>query len=409
MARSKERLDAAYRRLVAAAGISALGARIAREGLPLTAVLVLGASPTALGVLAAMRAAPAILTGLAAGPLVDRANRRGLMILADLLRAGLVGLVPLLAFAHALSLIGLFLIAAAVGAASVLFDMASHALVPAMVPSARLSDANAALEGVDAAGEVAGPSLAGILISLLGAPIAVGLNATTYLASGAILAIRGRGADREAHATPGPGEAPAVLSLGSGLAIAWDEPRVRPLLLMAGASSLAGGIFSAIYIVFAVRTLGLTPAMLGFTVTMGGVGGLAGAAAAPWLGRMLGLGHALLLGAVLQGAFTGLIPLAGGSPIVGMLVLMAAQLFGDAAGTVTYVLQATARQTVLPPQTLGRTAGAFAAVNGLALTIGALGGGVLGGAIGLRAAMMVSAAGLLLAPGFGMTRSLRRL
>jgi predicted MFS family arabinose efflux permease len=177
---------------------------------------------------------------------------------------------------------------------------------------------------------------------------------------------------------------------------------------MGAASSLAGGIFSATYIVFAIRTLGLTPAMLGLTVTMGGLGGLAGAAMTPWLGRRLGMGHAILLSAWLAAAFTTLIPFAGGSPVMAMLVLMAAQVFGDAAGTAEQILQASARQSILPPVTLGRTAGAFAAVNGLALTLGAIGGGFLGTALGLRPAMMISSAGLLLAPAFGLARGLRR-
>jgi predicted MFS family arabinose efflux permease len=400
---ARSTLGGRFFRLWTASGVSALGARVAREGLPLTAVLTLAASPAAVGVLAAATSAPAVLAGLLGGPFVDRRDRRRVMILADLARAALLAGVPLFALLHRLDLAVLLVVAAAVGAASVVFDMAAHAYLPSLVAPEALTQANAALEAADSVAEVAGPGLTGVLVSLLGAPLVVGLNVATYLASAAVLGGAPADAPRSPAAT---GERPA--DLWSGLRIAAAEPRVRPLLLMAAASSLFGGMFHALYIVFAVRALHLTPAMLGVTIMMGGVGSLAGAALAPRISRRMGLGRAILGASWLGAAFTALIPAAGGRPVQAMLVLMAAQVFGDAAGAAAQILQATARQTILPQETLGRTAGAFAAANGLALTLGAIGGGLLGEAVGLRPAMIVSAAGLLAAPAFALAPALLR-
>src|SRR5450432_2689895 len=157
--------------------------------------------------------------------------------------------------------------------------------------------------------------------------------------------------------------------------------------MMSVTSGLFGGFFSALYIVFAVRTLGLTPAMLGATIAVGGVGALAGAAAAPWLGARLGLGGALIAAALSSALFATIIPLAGGSPTRGMTMLMAAQLLGDAAGTAALIYAKTLRQGVLPLEVMGRVAGTFTAAGGLAMVAGALIGGELGGLGGIRPAL----------------------
>jgi predicted MFS family arabinose efflux permease len=394
----------AYLRLWSAASISSLGSRISREGLPLTAVLVLGAGPSALGLLAAVRAIPAVAAGLLGGSWVDRTDRRRVMIGSDLVRAVLLLAIPLAAFTHRLTMLELLGAAALVGAAGVLFDMASHAYLPSIVAELRLVQANAALSASDAAAEVVGPGLTGVLVSALTAPLALAVNAATYFASGAILALIPREASR---AQPAAGA--ERLDLSAGLRIALAEPRVRPLLLMAASQSLAGGVFSALYIIFAIRTLRLTPAMLGVTIAMGGAGALIGSALAARLARRVGLGPAIPLSAWAWAAFTALIPLAPGSPLAGMAVLMVAQLFGDAAGTASDILSTSARQSVLAPDTLGRTAGAFAAAEGLARALGALAGGVLAETIGMRGALAVSAAGLLAAPLWCLSRPLWRL
>ncbi|HWE99278.1 MAG TPA: MFS transporter [Caulobacteraceae bacterium] len=393
----------AFLRLWLASSISSVGARISREGIPLTAVLTLGAGPLTVGVLAAIRAGPAVIAGLAGGAWVDRSERRRLMIGADLLRAGLLIAVPIAALTHHLSLAILLAAAALVGAAGTIFDMASHAYLPSIVAPQQIVAANAALTASDAVAEVAGPGLAGVLISLLGAPVALGINAATYLASAAVLAL-----------TPGERAAPAGPSqtgvdIFEGVRLAMAEPNVRPLLLMAGSQALAGGVFSALYLLFAIRTLHLTPAMLGATIAMGGVGSLFGSALTGAAVRRLGFGPAIPLTAWAAAAFTALIPAAGGGPLTGMIVLMGAQLFGDAFATAREILGASARQSLLAPETLGRTAGAFAAVEGAAAVAGALAGGLLGQAFGLRAAMWAAAAGFLLAPLWTLGTPLWRL
>ena len=398
--------DPVFLRVWAAGGISGVGARITREGLPLIAVLVLHASPGEIGILAALRAAPALLVGLGCGAWVDRSQRRPILIAADLARAAALLLVPFAALAHRLAVAEVWLAAAAVGGLSSLFEMADHAYLPGIVERGALVRANAVLGATDSVAEIGGPALTGLLFGWLSAPLALILNSASYLASAIILG-------GVARAEPPPeamiDHAEGVLGSLKGLRLTLTSPTAGPLLGLVLTLTLFGSFFSALYIPFAIRDLGLTPAMLGLTIAVGGVGALAGAAVAPILARRQGLGVALIVTAALNALFNVFVPLAGGSPTHGMACLMTAQLLGDAAGTAVYIYVASLRQGLLPPGQLGRVAGAFAAAGGLAAIIGALAGGWLGVTFGIRPTLFAACAGMALAPLWALAAPIRRL
>jgi MFS family permease len=395
-----------FLRLWSAQSISSLGKLITREGLPLAAVLALHAGAGEIGVLAAIRAAPALLVGLTAGGMVDRARRRKVLIACDVLRAAVLLIVPVAAYTHHLVMADIWLAAALVGALSVLFDMADHAYLPSLIDRRLLIDANAKLGATESVAEIGGPAIAGALFSALTAPLAIAVNAVTYLASAAILAtIRAK----ESVAAGPQARMTWRADAAAGFQISWRDPAIRSLLLMSATTGMFGGFFSALYIVFAVTTLGLTPAMLGATIAVGGLGALAGAAIAPWLGARLGLGGALIAAAASNALFDALIPLAGGSPVRGMGMLMAAQFLGDAVGTAALIYATSLRQGLLPLEAMGRVAGAFAAAAGLAAVAGALIGGELGRLGGMRPALFVACAGLALAPIWCLASPVRRM
>ena len=391
--------DRDFMKLWAAQAVSTFGARITREGLPMTAVLALGASPATLGVLAALSYGPAFFVGLFGGGFVDRRHRRPILIAADLIRAGVLITVPIAAWLGWLSLWQVFAAAVAVGGASVLFDMADHAYLPALIGTERLVDGNSKLSATESVAELGGPALAGFLFQWLTAPFAIAVNAVTYLVSAVVL----MGISK---VEPDPEPVPPqhwVADLTQGFRVAWTEPRVRPLLLMTATNGLFGGGFAALYLLFALRTLHLSPAMLGITVAFGGLGALIGSGLAAPIARRIGAGPAILATAVATAGSALLIPLAPTAPVAGMVVLIAAQLLGDSLGTVYNILGASLRQTVLPQETLGRAAGAFKAAGGGTMLIGALAGGLLGNLIGVRETLFISAAGLALGPLIALT------
>lgn len=176
------------------------------------------------------------------------------------------------------------------------------------------------------------------------------------------------------------------------------EPRVAPLLIMSATQALFGSFYSALYTLFALRVLGLTPAMVGLTVAAGGVGALAGAIMAPRVARRLGAGPAIVVTALGAGATGLLVPLAPADPHLGMAFLCAAQVFGDCLGVIWIVLADSLRQTILPQAMLGRVAATFQAGAGALGVAGALIGGTLGGWLGPRETLYIAATGMLLAP-----------
>ena len=384
-----------------------MGARITREGLAFAAVASLAATPAQLGLLEALVRGPAIVVGLAGGGFVDRRPKRPILIGADLGRALVLATLPAAALLHRLAMGQIYLVAATVGALGVLFDIADHAYLPRLIGRARLVDGNAKLAATEGLAEIGGPALYGVLFQLLTAPLAIAVNAATYLFSAAALAtIRTR---EERPAPEARARTHPVADVRAGQAVVLANPSLATLLAVVTAQALFGAIFSALYVFYALRVLHLGAAMLGATVAVGGVAAMAGAAAAGPLIHRVGIGPAFVGCALAAGVGGVFIPLAHGAPIVGMALLMAAQLIGDSFGTVAEIAGRSLRQGLTPTALLGRVGGVFAVAPATAAIAGALAGGWLGGAIGPRAALYVAVAGVVLAVAIGLVSPLARM
>jgi len=395
-----------FLRLWAAQTVSDFGARITREGLPMMAVMGLSASPSQLGLLAALANGPAILVGLACGDFVDHTARRPILIAADLARAVVLITLPLAAWLGVLSMLQVYAAATLVGAASVLFDIADHAYLPGLVGRALVTDANARLSVTESVAEMGGPALAGVLFQWLTAPFAVAVNAATYLASALFLA---------QISTPEPPRDASRKRRGwvdgvvTGARAAWAEPRIRPLLIMTGAGGLFGGFFSALYIVFVLRGLGLSPFLLGVGIASGGVGSLVGSLLAQPIARRVGVGPAICAVGALSALGTMIVLLAPTDTLGATAALVVSQFLGDLFGVIPLILSASLRQVLLPQSMLGRVGATFRALNGAAVVTGALAGGALGQAFGMRPVLLWAIAGLMIGPLYGLFSPLGRV
>ena len=172
-----------FLRLWTAQTVSDFGARTVREGLPIMAVLTLSAGPRALGSLAAVAGAAALVVSLASGGFVDGRRRRPLMITMDLLRAAVLATLPVAAWLHVLSFVQVLVVAGVTAGLSTLFDIANHAFLPTLVKRDQLTEANARISATEGLAEMGGPAVAGVLFQWLTAPVAVVLTSVTYLAS----------------------------------------------------------------------------------------------------------------------------------------------------------------------------------------------------------------------------------
>lgn len=392
--------NADFLRLWAAQAVSALGSRLSRTALPVIAILSLGAEPADVAILAALSTAPGVLVGLAAGGVVDRSRKRPLLVGADLARAALILTVPAAAWLGALSMAQLYAVAALVGAASALFQITDNAYLPALVGPERLVEANAKLEGTEAAAEIAGPGAAGILIQVLSAPATMVADALSYLWSAALLwRIRAT----EAPAPPAPEEGgQAGGSLGEdlrvGLRHGLGHPVVGATFLAMGLQAFFSGAFFALYMLYLLETLRLDPATAGLIISVGGVGALGGSAVATILGRRLGPGPTMVLCLAVGQAGALLIPLAAGLGRLAVPALVLHQLLGDGFLVAFYVHAVSARQSMLPLGVLGRVNATLQVITGALLPAGTLAAGWIAGRIGVTAAVWIGVIGGLAAP-----------
>ncbi len=390
-----------FRRVLAGEGISNFGSMLSRLALPWLATLALAATPLQMALLLVADVAAGAAGALFLGTLVDRLAKRSVMIGTDIARAGVLGGLALLALTPWLSIWLLAAAAALTGVLSMAFELARSAWVAQSVAAARLPARNAQLSAMGSASETVAFALGGWLYQLLGAVLALAVDALSYLLSAACLWRVQGGRDRT---TPDPSAATAPAprrgfldeTLG-GIAVIRATPQLRTLatleILLAVAASIAG----TSYMIYVARDLGFGTGTLGMIFASGGLGALAGAALAPRLGRRVGSGNAMTIGLVLGAIGTLCIPLAPGATLVGAALLVAHQVVGDGGMTMFDVHDRTLRQTVVAPDMLARVDGGLRSLGRLATLVGALGGGALATAFGARLAIVVMAVLLALA------------
>jgi MFS family permease len=377
-----------FRRLWIAQTVSNAGSGVSTVAIPLTAVLLLTATPADMGVLGAASTTPALLLSLFVGVWVDRLPRRRLLIGADLGRALLLGLIPLAAALGMLRLEILDAVAFAAGTLTVVFDIAVTSYVPALVSREELVAANGQLQLGGAAAVVAGPGVAGWLVQIVGAPFAVVADALSFLASAALL---GRIATTEPAATPAGGDRHSVWrEIGEGLRAVWDDAILRPMVLSTAIGSFGGGILQAVYVLYVTRELGIAPSALGLILASGGVASMLGAGVAGTLARRVGPGVALTLGQLVVALGAAVVPLAGARPELALPLLVLGRVLFSGGLTIFSINQISLRQAITPPGLLGRVNATRRFVVFGIIPIGALISGLLGTTLGLTATLVVS-------------------
>jgi Na+/melibiose symporter-like transporter len=389
-------------RLWAAQAISAFGSRITRTALPIIAVATLGESEGIIALLASVSLAPAAVLALFAGGFVDRGKKRRILVLADLIRAAVIISLTIAWALGVLSIIHVCIVGAVVGAASALFQIADVAYLPALVERGQLVDGNSKLQTTEAFAEISGPASAGVLIAALGAPLAVVIDAASYLWSAFML-----GRIQTVEPPPGPDLAGASLSTSMwqttkdvriGMRAVFGNPIVRPHVIALVIWTASYGFFAALYTLFCLRTLGLSQATFGVIIAMGGVGSIVGAFLARPLSRALGLGPTIVVSAIVVVVSGACIPLAGGSYVLAIALLCTQQLVGDGLSVVFNIHAVTLRQTVLRREVLGRANAAITACTSGVTPIMAIAAGVIAEATSVRFAMWIGMAIPLVVP-----------
>ena len=377
--------------LWSAGTISFFGSFVTRTALPLAAIIVLAAGPLEISALRGLELFAGLLVGLVAGAWVDRLRRRPIMIGSDVGRTVLLGSIPVAAVAGFLAMPQLLVVAFAAAILTTFFDIADRSYLPTIVAKDRLIEANSALTASASAAEFAGFGISGFLIQALTAPIAIAIDAASFLVSAVLLG----GIGRHEPARPAiSAREPVLREVREGIGLVRSSPVLRALTAAHGSTHLSWGIFGTSYLLFAINDLGLPPAAIGVIAGLGGAGSFVGAAVTGRLTRRLGVGRTLLGGLVGFTIGNALIPLApSGAVVLGAAFLIGQQLIGDASGTAYDVVQVSVIQSTVRGQLLGRANATIRTFAVLLQLAGTAIGAVIAETLGVRAGLAVGVLG----------------
>jgi MFS family permease len=385
----------AFVRVWSAATISIFGSLVTRMALPFVAILVLDASAFEVALVRSIDLLAALLFGLVVGAWVDRLRRRPVMVWADLGRAVLLLSIPIAAVGGWLTLAQLLLVSFLVAILSTFFDAADNAYLPTIVERDHLVRANGALAASGSAAEFTAFGISGFLVQLLSAPIAIFIDAVSFVVSALLL-----GSIRRSEPAP-PMKAdrePVMREIREGIGVIARDPVIRAFTLASMAQATLWGVFGAIWILFAVDELGMGPAAIGVIAGFGGLSSFVGAAYAERITRRLGVGPAAIGSMLVASIGFALIPLAPASlPVLAFGFLVGQQLIGDGAVTLYDVTETSVRQARVHDRALGRVAATVQVGSVGAQLLAALGAGLLAEVIGLRATAFLAPVGTLVA------------
>ena len=380
-----------FRRLWIGQTTSTLGSSVTSVALPIVAVATLDASTFRVALLSAAAWVPWLLVGLPAGAWVDRLPRRPVMLACDLTALLLFLSVPVAAWLGVLTFGHLLAVALGAGTASVFFQTAYQVYLPSLVDGGDLADANAKVQATEAAAQVGGPGVAGLIMQFAGAVNALLADAVSFLVSVlCLLSIRAR----EPHPKRARHSSTLRQEMNEGVRFVARDPYLRVLTIFGAVSNIGLIGYQTILVVFLIREIGVSPGVVGGLAAATSLGGVLGASAATALARRFGSARTLLLAELGAAPFGLLIPLT--TPGAGLTMTVAGGFVIGTGVAVGNVLKGSFRQTYTPHGLLGRVTVSMQFINYGTIPLGALLGGALGTALGVRPAMWVITSGLAL-------------
>jgi len=383
-----------FLKLWSAETISQFGTQVSQLALPLIAAVILKVDAFQFGLLNTIEFLPFILLSLPAGVWVDRLRRRPILIAGDIGRGLALASIPIAFALNALTIWQLYIVGFTVGCLTVFFDVAYQSYLPSLVDRDDILEGNAKLEISRSGAQIAGPGVAGFVIGIVSAPIAIVLDSLSYFASAAFVFRIRKGEPpvvRPEYRDGGKG--PSMRSeIAAGLRYVLTHPYLRSIAACTGTSNLFSNIGFGILILYLVRPpLNLTAAQLGVAFSVGSVGFLAGALLANRIGGRLGVGPTIIGSAILFGPSFILVALAPASDALPWVI--AAIFLGSFGGAVYNINQVSLRQAITPPRMQGRMNATMRFIVWGTIPIGAMLGGFLGNAIGLHPTIWIGAIG----------------
>jgi predicted MFS family arabinose efflux permease len=308
------------------------------------------------------------------------------------MRAVLLFSIPAAYLAGVLRIEQLYLVVFLEGCLRALFDAAYPAYVPWLIGVDRVIEGNSRLATSSSLAEIGGPGLAGGLVQAIGAPLAIFVDAISFVVSAiSLVLIR----SREAPRPPRSSVTPVRLEILEGVRLVRRHAVLVPLTLRSIIAHVAGSFYGVLYTIYLIEDLHLSPFLLGVVVSAGGVGSLVGSFFASRVIARLGFGRALIWAAAGASILGVLTPLAGGPLPLATLMVFLPQLIGDGLQTIEGVAELSLIQGVIPDRILGRVNATLEVFShGIAYPLGALLAAALAGWIGVRGVIAIGWAGM---------------
>jgi MFS family permease len=379
------------RLIISAYAISAIGSEITVLAIPVAAAMLLGASALQMGLLTAAGTAPYVGFALIVGAWVDRLRRRRpLMIAADLLAATALVTVPL-AWAFGVLTVGQLIgVELVVGIARVTFRPTFSTHLPDVVPAYAVTTASSRLRASEATAMLAGPTLGGALVQLLTAPVAVLADAASFVVS-ALMVGRVRAPERVGYVAP-PRRRLAA-EIGEGMSYLFRDRRLRAIAGAAANVNFFGLMIFALLVVYLTREHHFTPLMIAAVTVAGGLGSLAGAVLAPKVSARIGRGRTIIAGSAIFSVGMIAFPAAHGPRWLVLVVLCLNEVVVGVGIMLFDVTTGAFYITDVPDVIRGRVSSSMSTVTQGVKALGALTGGAIGTAYGIRPALWVAALG----------------
>jgi MFS family permease len=371
--------------------VSEVGSQVTVLALPLVALLVLNATTFEIGLLSAAVTVAYLLVTLPAGALVERLGKRRVMVWTDVGRLVLIATIPVAAVLDVLTLGQLYVVALGTSALSVFFSVAYPTYLPTLLDRDQLLDGNGKLSASLSVAQIAGPALGGALVAAFGATRAMAVDAASYLVSAvALLAIRTE--EPPVADPPARGERPRFRDqIREGVAYVRRDPILRAGVLWSGSANFFVIMVESIGPVFLIRTVHLRPGLVGVVLALGAVGGVVGGLTSGWLLKRIGSARVCWLSMTVFALPGLLIPMT--RPGAGVLLFAIGWTSWTFSATICGVAVVTYRQATCPPELLARVTAVARWITWGTLPLGAVAGGALGSALGLRTTLWIAVVG----------------
>lgn len=381
-----------FLKLWAGQSVSLMGSAVTGLALPLTAIYVLHVNASQIGVLKTLQWLPYILISLFVGAWSDRHRRRPVMILANFGQAIVLAAIVTFAKLGILSLGILFVAVFITGSLTVFFDVSYTAYIPALVGKEDLLGANSRLQSSAAVAQISGPGIAGLLVQWITAPLALVVDAASFIFSVvSLLWIR------ETEATPErpAGETGMISQIKAGLAVVAKEPVLRALVVTSACYNFFTQWITVLFLLFAVHTLGMSAGVIGAISSGAAIGGLTGSLTAGIVSRKVGVGRTFMGCVIAECGVLLVIPFVPAHRLLVAAVMMTVAFAVSGAGSaISSIAGISIRQAVTPQHLIGRMTATYRFVSFGVVAIGALVGGFTGQWLGVRPGILAGAIGI---------------